>query len=188
MMKERVKQILSQRETKRVNATGLTSSAVLVPFFKKDGEWHLLLTKRTDTVENHKGQISFPGGRKDESDRDLLETALREGFEEVGLDPEAVEVLGELDEERTINSNFIMHPFLAVIPYPYDFKLSEQEVKELVEIPVSVLMDESNFQEEATTHEGETIPAYFYHYEDRVVWGATARILKKTLDILQVLY
>ena len=183
-MKQRIRQILSQREKKRVVDHGLTPSAVLVPLFEKAGEHHILFTKRTDTVENHKGQISFPGGRKDDCDSDMLATALREGFEEVGLRPEVVEVLGELDEEETFVSKFMIAPFVGYIPYPYEFELCCEEVKELMEVPIPVLLDKANFREDVIRDGDRTIPAYFYHYGDQVIWGATARILKNFLDLV----
>lgn len=178
--------MLFQREKRRLTDSDLVSSAVLVPVYRKAGQYHILFIKRTDTVMSHKGQISFPGGKKDESDYDVLATALREGYEEVGLRPDDVEVLGELDDERTIGSLFIIHPFLAVIPYPYEFKLSVEEVDRLVEVPVEVVLDESNFEEGiAIDNRGETVPAYFFHSGDDVIWGATARILKKLLDMVR---
>ena len=183
-MKQRIRQILSQREKKCIADPDLTLSAVLVPIYEKAGEYYILFTKRTETVEYHKGQISFPGGRRDDGDSDLLATALREAFEEIGLRPEAVEILGELDEERTIGSNFMICPFIGFIPYPYQFEISRDEVEQLVEVPLSALLDKANFREEVVTDEGKTFPAYFYHYGDQVIWGATARILKRFLDLV----
>lgn len=183
-LKERIRQALTQREGNCITDPDLTLSAVLVPIYEKAGECHILFTKRTDSVENHKGQISFPGGRKDDDDDDLLTTALRESFEEIGLHPEAVEVLGTLDEQRTISSKFRICPFVAAIPYPYEFILCCEEVGELIEVPVSALLDESNFWEDVVTIDGITDTAYFYRYGDQVIWGATARILKQFIDMV----
>jgi 8-oxo-dGTP pyrophosphatase MutT (NUDIX family) len=182
---ERIRQVLIHREKKRITDPRLAPSSVLVPIYRKASECHVLFIKRTETVQIHKGQISFPGGKKDASDSDFLATALRESYEEIGIDPEAVEVLGELDDERTNSSNFVIHPFLGIIPYPYEFKLSREEVEGLVEIPIPKLMDESSWREEIRTEEGKTFRAYYYHYDDLVIWGATARILKKFLDLIQ---
>jgi 8-oxo-dGTP pyrophosphatase MutT (NUDIX family) len=182
---ERIRQILIQREKKCITDPRLIPSSVLVPIYKKASGYHILFIKRTETVEIHKGQISFPGGKKDDSDSDFLATALRESFEEIGLDPEAAEVLGELDDEKTFTSNFIIHPFLAIIPYPYEFKLCREEVEELIEVPFSKLLDESSWREEIRTEEGITFRAHYYHYGDVVIWGVTARILKKLLYLIQ---
>ncbi|MFA4837072.1 MAG: CoA pyrophosphatase [Dehalococcoidia bacterium] len=181
-MEERIKQILAQREINRITDPGLTPAAVLAPLYDKEGEWHILFTKRTHLVADHKGQISFPGGKREKSDCDFLSTALREAWEEIGLEPALVNVLGELDNEKTI-SNFVIHPFLAIVPHPYDFLLSSAEVEALVEFPISVLLDKANFREDTVIHAGEKNPAYYYSYGDQVIWGATARILKKLLDL-----
>ena len=183
-MKDRIRKTLEQRETRRIYDPELNPSAVLVPIFEKDGVSHILLTKRTDKVEHHKGQISFPGGKYEETDGDLRQTALRECFEEIGLHPGAVEIVGELDEERTIVSQYIISPFVGFIPHPYPFKLSSWEVAELLEVPVSVFMDESNLRRDVIIENGITHPAYFYHYEDQVIWGATARILNRFFELM----
>jgi len=183
-MKQKIKQALSQREKKHIIAPGLSEAAVLIPIYEKAGEHYILFTKRTDDVEYHKGQISFPGGKRDEHDDNLLVTALRESFEEIGLNPEAAEILGELDEEKTVISNFIVSPFVALIPHPYQFKINDKEVKELVEVPISALLDRANFREEVVVDDGQTFPAYSYHYGDQVIWGATARILNGLLYLV----
>lgn len=184
-MKQRIKQVLSQHEKGCITLAGLTAAAVLIPLYEKAGEHYIILTKRTDKVEYHKGQISFPGGRKEEDDRDLLATALRESYEEIGLRPEVVEILGELSEERTISSRFVICPFVAFIPYPYQFQLCYEEVAQLLEIPISELLDKANLRKEVISNEeGEVSTAYYYYYKDHVIWGATARILKKLLNLI----
>ena len=183
-MKQKIKQILEQREKKYIINSGAFPSAVLMPIFKKGGEAHILFTKRTDFVEHHKGKISFPGGKKDEDDTDLLQTALRESFEEIGLHSDEIEILGELDDELTLTSNFVVSPFVGCIPYPYKFELCCEEVKELMEVPIPVLLDRANFREDVIRDGDRTMPAYFYHYGDQIIWGATARILKNFLDLV----
>lgn len=135
-------------------------------------------------MKDHKGQISFPGGAYEEGDEDLLQTALRESTEEVGLMAEDVEVLGELDDFRTIGSNYVISPFIGRIPWPYQFKVDEWETEEVIEVPVSALLDERNVRQGKDILEGEEIDQYYYHYQDKVIWGATARILKQLLGIL----
>ncbi len=183
-LKEKIKEILSQREKKPLPDKGLTRAAVLIPLYQKEGEYYILLTKRTERVEVHKGQLSFPGGTWDENDADLRATALRESFEEIGLRAQDIEILGELDDAPTITSNFAVTPFVAVIPHPYQFKISQREVEELVEVPLSALLDRNNFSEELLQRRGQTIVSYNYRYKNHVIWGATGRIIKGFLDLI----
>ncbi|MBT9133176.1 MAG: putative Nudix hydrolase NudL [Firmicutes bacterium] len=168
-MKENIRGILKGREKKYISDPGLISSAVLVPIYEKDSEYYIIFTKRTETVEYHKGQISFPGGRKDKSDSCLLATALRESFEEIALQPEVVEILGELDDETTISTSFVVSPFVGFILYPYDFEINREEVEEVMEIPLAALRDKVSFHEETITSKGKTLTTCFYHYGDQVI-------------------
>lgn len=180
-MKERIRRALNMKERRRfADASGIPA-AVLLPIFTRDGEDHILFTKRTETVDAHKGQISFPGGRQ-EPGEDLLHTALREAHEEIGLDPKVVEILGELDQEKTYVSNFVISSFVGHIPYPYPFKVNRREVQALIKVPVSALLDKKNYREEIETAGDKRYRAYFFHYENEVIWGATARILKRFFD------
>ena len=181
-MKENFVKVLAKREAERIIDSHTARAAVLVPIFCKNGELHVLFTKRTETVEHHKGQISFPGGKKDDTDESLLATALRESLEEIGLESKSVEILGELDEERTIVSDHIISPFVGVIPYPYPSSLSTWEVAELVEVPLKALLNRDNLKEETITEKGISTLSYSYYIEDRIIWGATARIMKRFLE------
>ena len=185
-MKERIRRILSSRERQIITITAapLKLAAVIVPLFEKEGEYHILFTRRTEKVEHHKGQISFPGGAKDEGDPSLKDAALRETFEEIGVRPQDVEILGELDSMETLSSNFLITPFVGVIPYPYKFVVSSHEIEELVEVPLAALLDKKNYHHEFQLYEGRPYVSSFYHYEGRVIWGATARILKQFLELV----
>jgi len=185
MFKEDVKRILGVREKKIVLFSNkpLHPAAVLIPVYKKSGKYHVLLTKRTEDLEYHKGQICFPGGSHHDEDGSLKDTALREAYEEVGIRPEDVEILGELDGFGTLTSNFLISPFVGVIPYPYKFTVSKHEIDELIEVPLSALADDSNYWEETRSAEGVTGKASFFKYNDKVIWGATARILKQFVDL-----
>ena len=158
-------------------------AAVLVPLLLKEGEWHVLVTQRTQTVEHHKGQISFPGGACDPDDADLLATALRETFEEVGVPPEAVEVLGTLDDIQTITS-FVVTPFVGVIPHPFAYRLNRREVAAVVEVPLSFLRDPAHLRMEQWEVEGRVLDMPFWDYGPYTIWGATARVLKGFLDLV----
>jgi len=180
---QRLKQALAQRQKRHIVDASRVLSAVLIPIFYKQGEYYILFTKRTEKVKDHKGQISFPGGAYEEEDVALVNTALRECTEEIGLPVETVELLGELDDMPTVGTGYLISPFVATIPWPYPLKVDPREVKEIIEVPISALLDKDCLREETDTLDGQVIPTYFYHHQGEVIWGATARILKQFLDI-----
>lgn len=169
----------------RLSGRGLTEAAVLVPIFCKDGEHHILFTQRSDQVPHHKGQISFPGGARSEVDTSLLDTALRESCEEIGLKVKDAEVVGELDDTPTTTSSFNISPFVAFIPYPYDFALNPYEINEIFSVPVSALLHKANRTAEHYTFGNEVFVGYSYEYEGKVIWGATAQIVQQFLEVWQ---
>jgi 8-oxo-dGTP pyrophosphatase MutT (NUDIX family) len=182
-VKERLRQLLAQRQKRRIVDTNRLPSAVLLPLYHQQGQCHILFIKRTEKVKKHKGQISFPGGTYEEEDRTLLNTALRECTEEIGLRAEDAEVLGQLDDEVTTTSNYIVSPFVAIIPWPYQFRANEEEVEEIIEVPISALLDKSCPHPDIEIVDGKAVDSYTYHYQGRIIWGATARILKQFLDV-----
>ena len=115
-MKESLRQALSRRQKQYIVDASRVPSAVLLPIYYKQGQYYILFTKRTEKVKDHRGQISFPGGANELEDLTLLDTALRECEEEIGLDAGAVEVLGELDEMLTLHTNYLVSPFVGVSP------------------------------------------------------------------------
>jgi len=179
-MKEKLRQILAQREKERIVAPGRTPAAVLVPIYDRDGQYHILFIKRTEWVAKHRGEISFPGGTYEERDGTLLNTALRETAEEINLKPDDVEILGELDDEVSVKTNYIITPFLASIPWPYELEVDGRETEAIIEAPIRSLMDIGYSRQELKGSQMETV--YYYNYQGRVIWGATARILNKFLD------
>ncbi len=181
-MKQRLKQLLSLRQKRRIVDASRISAAVLLPIYYKQGQYYILLTKRTERVKEHKGQISFPGGAR-EGEEMLVNTALRECAEEIGLMAEEVEILGELDDTISRTSNYIISPFVALIPWPYQFQVNREEIEELIEVPLSALLDSSYQRQDTEIIDGETVTSYCYYYQGRVIWGATARILNQFLDI-----
>ena len=163
----------------------LKASAVLLLLYPKDGEYCLLFNKRSEEVEFNKGDMCFPGGGKDPEDQDLAATALRETHEEMGIRPEDITVLGELDETATM-AGFVIHPFVGTIPYPYEFHPSPIEVAAVVEIPISSLLDSRNVREEVRVlPDGRLMQARSYSYGPYLVYGATARIVGQFLDLLE---
>ena len=162
---------------------GLTPAAVLAPFYPDPNGLSLIFTKRTSNLVNHRGQISFPGGRKDPEDGNLQFTALRETWEEIGVKPEDIQIWGRLNQEATITS-FSVAPFVGLIPYPYDFKLNDQEVERLIIVPLSHLMNPDNFSVELFPWAGKDYQTYKYPYKKDVIWGATARIVHNLLTLI----
>lgn len=180
---EIIRQALAQRVVERVDGTGMIPAAVMILLYRKEGEYCILLNKRSEEVEHHKGEMSFPGGARDPEDLDLLETALRETEEEMGIKREDITVLGEMDEIVT-RSNFQVSVFTGTIEYPYKFTPSAIEIAEVVEFPVAALIDPANRRVETRWIDGMPLTSYSYVHEEHVVFGATARILQSCIEIL----
>ncbi len=179
---------LERRPGRPLHLPGLTlrESAVLVPLFVRDREPHVLFTKRPATLRTHAGQISFPGGGREDADATPLHTALRETREELGIPPEQVRVLGMLDETPT-TTRFRILPFAGLIPADLRYTPSEEEIDEIIEIPLRHLLQPSIHRVEKRAVSDHETEIYFYEYGPHVVWGATARILRNLLLILREL-
>lgn len=160
-------------------------AAVLIPLFFNGSEYRLVLTKRTGKVASHKGQISFPGGVVDEKDVNLQETALRESHEEIGLIKEDVTILGRSDDIRTKSSNFIIHPFIGLIPNHYGFRINPDEVEKIIQVPLWVFFSGNpQYRKNTAEFQGVVYPGTAWQYHDNLVWGATARILENFTAIM----
>jgi 8-oxo-dGTP pyrophosphatase MutT (NUDIX family) len=185
-MNDYLRQILSSRQKKKkLTDKDLKPAAVLLPLFTDGTEYRVLFTRRSEKVLHHKGQISFPGGQPHKKDSDLLQTALRESWEEIGLKPEDVEIIGELDDTPTATSGFIITPFVGIIPYPYIFTPNPQETTEIFDIPLSSLMNSSKLTQELADSGGKLQETYTYKYQGYSIWGATALIIKQLLDTIR---
>ncbi len=172
-------------QPKRIDNLTLPRAAVLLPLYENGGVAHVLFTRRSELVEHHKGQISFPGGAYDPGDRDLRHTAVRETWEEIGVSTDHIEIFGQLDEMITV-SNFLVRPFVGLItqPGPYPFVHSEIEVVEILEVPLTHLQDQVNVVVEPRVYQGKTVMTHSYRFGGHLIWGATARIVKQFLDLL----
>jgi 8-oxo-dGTP pyrophosphatase MutT (NUDIX family) len=162
--------------------TTLKCAAVLVPLVWHDEEWNLLFTRRTDTVESHKGQVSFPGGACDEDETTPEETALREAEEEIGISPGDIRVLGRLANLVTI-TYFRVTPVVGVVRWPAVFRVGQHEVARVFTMPLAWLADPTNRWQFELPGTRRTLIA-FHPYDGELLWGATARI---TVDFLNVL-
>lgn len=165
--------------------TNLRPAAVLVPLIWVEGEWHLLFTRRTELLPSHKGQVAFPGGSAEPEDLTPENTALREAHEEIGLNPEDVQVFGRLISRPTV-SHFIITPVVGKVPWPNQFALSSYEVSRIFTIPLSWLADPAHREEKPRTLPNGHHEAVIYYepYDGEILWGASARI---TVDLLRVL-
>ncbi len=180
---DQIEKMLSSRKRRVIEHPPFSHAAVLVPLFQKGKDCHLLFTKRSEEVKYHKGEISFPGGVVDEEDLELINTALREAYEEIGLKERDVQIIGVLDDIVTI-TEFIVTPIVGLFPYPYPFKVSEVEIAELIEVPLASLLEEDCFSEREIFRGGQKEVVYAYQYGKHIIWGATARILNQFLDLI----
>ena len=174
---------LAARARRVVPKSALVQAAVLVPLVDR-GEPHLVFTKRTERVGTHKGQISFPGGTLSPADPSLLDTALRECEEEVGLPRAAVEPLGALDDTETVATQFVITPWVGVIRGPVAWRPDGEEIERVIEVPFAALVDRANVRVEHWERGGVVREMYFYDYRGETIWGATARIVKHYLDLV----
>lgn len=177
-----VRRRLSERSRRIIDDPRVRRAAVLLPLYEDRGESYVLFTRRTDTVEHHKGQISLPGGSEDASDAGPLETALRETEEELGIAPAQVEILGVLDDVYTVISGFVITPFVGVIPHPTPLRVNPHEIVEVLPVPLSTFRDPSSLRVEEREREGERVQVYFYYHGRHEIWGATGRIMKEFVD------
>jgi 8-oxo-dGTP pyrophosphatase MutT (NUDIX family) len=180
----KLKEVISARPKLHIKDKSRKPAAVLIPLYYREGMHFIVFTRRTELVSYHKGEISFPGGGVHKTDHSLLETALRESQEEIGLQPQDVNVLGELDDMLTRGSNFVVTPFVGSIQPGYEFTASTFETAEILEIPVPALLKEGCRREEPEIIlGGQNVCQYIYTYKGKEIIGATARMLKQFLDI-----
>ena len=182
---DKLAEILNSRRKNTLAPHGTVTAAVLVPLFVKDGRRYVLLTKRSDMVEHHRGEISFPGGKLDPSDSSLMCCALRETDEEIGVAPEHVRIIGELDDFYTVATNFRVVPFVGIIPHPYKFVPSAREIAGLLSVPLDVFFDPARKSESIWIFKGEPVEVISYVWEGHNIWGATARILKHFTELIE---
>ncbi len=153
-------------------------AAVLMPLVERDGGYNLILTRRTDHLTAHPGQVAFPGGRKEEADPDLIQTALRETKEEIGIDARYVNILGEIGLYRTF-SGYHITPVLGVLGGNYTVTPDPNEVADVFEVPLTFLLNPDNHQHLSKEFKGFERHYYAMPYEDYYIWGVTAGILVK---------
>ena len=162
----------------------LRDAAVMVPVVLREAEPTLLLTKRTDHLHHHPGQISFPGGRVDPGDADATAAALRETQEEIGLAPERIEIIGRLDS-YLVRSGFMVVPLVGLVHPPFTLTLDNFEVAEAFEVPLSFFLTPGSKQRHNRVFLGKERPFYAYPYGDYYIWGATAGMIANFCEVLR---
>jgi 8-oxo-dGTP pyrophosphatase MutT (NUDIX family) len=177
--------LLSVPEALALHVRGGTDAGVLVPLYHTRKGLHAVFTKRRDDLRRHPGEISFPGGRRDEEDADLVATALREAEEEIGLPRDHVDVLGALQPTPTIATGYVIYPFVGLIEPGHEWVLSAREVAEVIELPLSAL--EEGYGRRRLVRRGLPIRTDTYLVGDYLIWGATARILSDLFDRIGLL-
>ena len=189
---ERVQQALSDYNPRHVDHPQAAPAAVLILVCDRSGEPHILFTERTNHVEHHKGQMSFPGGACDDADDCSQTTALRETWEEIGVKPEHVRIVGQLDDMVTI-SNFRVTPHVGLLENglaengvaEYPFCINDHEVARLVQVPLAFLLDETSMELEVREHLGREVLVPAFTYDGHRIWGATARMLHQFIELLR---
>lgn len=177
---------VSARDRETFSIEGFHHAGVLVPVvYRRDGP-RLLFTKRTEAVESHKGQVSFPGGTVEEGDRDIVQTALREAEEEIGIDRRSVETLGLLDDHAT-PSGFVITPVLGLLRSVPELHPSPHEVAEIFQVPLAYFASARNVRCERRMFLGREQDVWFYDRAPHVIWGATAAIIRGLLVRMQAL-
>lgn len=164
-------------------------AGVLALFFPKDGQWHIVLIERTSRYpqDRHRGQISFPGGRHETEDPSMQFTALREAKEEVGVEPDRIEILGALTDLYIPVSNFLVHPFVGYTEEQPAFRPEPSEVADILEVPVQHFLTEQNIRKKDMTVQGNVrlkeVP--YFDISGKVLWGATAMMLSELLALVE---
>jgi 8-oxo-dGTP pyrophosphatase MutT (NUDIX family) len=162
---------------------GLRSAGVLVPLLARGDDIAVVLARRTEQVPHHKGQICFPGGSRDPEDADLLETALREAKEELGIRRDDVEILGTMDPVATV-TGFCIQPFVGIFSPTAEFRLDEFEVAEVFEAPLGIFAEFDRYRYAESIFRGERHRVYFFDYGPHTIWGATAMILHRLAELV----
>jgi 8-oxo-dGTP pyrophosphatase MutT (NUDIX family) len=180
---ERLHALLASRPAVEIEAPELRRACVLIPLLRDaEGTWSVLFSRRSDQLQAHSGQIAFPGGAV-EGDESLAEAAVREAWEEVGIPPRQVRLIGRMDDIVT-HSGFLVAPFVGVVAGSVEYVLQEAEVAGVFEVGVDALLDPAQPEVRYVPFRGRSHPAYFYPYGENEIWGLTGRMLKAFVDLL----
>ncbi len=159
-------------------------AAVLLPLFWKKGEIHVMFTKRSEKLKHHSGQVSFPGGGFDEADVTIRQAAIRETYEEIGIDSEYINVVGYLEDIETY-SGFHVTPFVATLNDDFTVKINQDEVAEVFSIPLEYFLNKDNCQKRTAEFQGKHVEYYVFEHQKHTIWGVTAEIVVKLTEKLK---
>ncbi len=177
---------LAQRWPSVPTGGDLRPAGVLVPLYRRGTAWHVLLCRRADSVAEHQREVAFPGGRLEKGDADLTACALREAWEEAGIQADQVAVLGQLDPVAT-RTGYLVQPTVGTLPDGYPFVANEDEVAELLEVPIDWLLSADALRHEARLgQDGAVERRCTFAFESNLVYGATAAMLTQLLDLYRV--
>jgi 8-oxo-dGTP pyrophosphatase MutT (NUDIX family) len=178
--------LLDTQDALGISVHGRTDSAVLVPLYLDDaGDVHAVFTRRRDDLKRHAGEISFPGGRRDDADDDLIVTALREAEEEIGLARDVVEVVGALQPTPTFVTDYAIYPFVGLIEPGHEWQIEPREVDQVLELRVRDIRE--GYARRRLVRRGIPFRTDTYCVGDNLIWGATARIVADLLDRVELL-
>jgi 8-oxo-dGTP pyrophosphatase MutT (NUDIX family) len=172
--------LLDPEQAAAIELRATTPAAVLVPIHVRQGVLHAVFTERRHDLPRHAGEISFPGGRRDPEDSDLITTALREAHEEVGLPPESVEVIGALEPTPTVVTGYAIYPFVGIVPTGFKWVPSESEVAAVIDLPLPAVA--AGYGRRRISRRGVTLHTDTYVVDGHMIWGATARIVSDLLE------
>jgi len=181
----RVERVLGTYEPRALSSADRTQAAVLVPLQHVADDVHVVYTRRAQTLPHHRGQVAFPGGTRAPEDDSLETTALREAAEEVGLRPNDVRLLGRLDDLETVSSRFLITPFVGLVPYPYPWEPCPAEVDTIFTVPLRHLLEPQAERRELWDFGGRVLPIDHFPVDGQVIWGATHRITRNLLALLE---
>jgi 8-oxo-dGTP pyrophosphatase MutT (NUDIX family) len=182
MVADKIASLLQSRAPQIISGSQFKPAAVLVPIQEREDGAYLVLTKRSEQLNHHRGQVAFPGGRVDAGDDCELQAALRESYEEIGIEPSHVRILGRLDQV-TAAYNFVVTPFVGVIPSAYEFRLNPLETEAVFFVPITALLESENLTvADRLSSYGE--PVYHFYIDGWDIWGATARIIVQFLELV----
>lgn len=184
-LEEKLSQILKRVEPVKPDYEGIdNAAAVLILFVKDSDDWKIVYTRRTDNVRTHQGEVSFPGGAYEPEDGTMVVTALRETYEEIGVEPQCIKILGSLEPIRTI-SNFVVYPYVGALECIPEFVVNRDEVERVFMIPLQWLATPANFYEQDHLVENQFVRKviHYQNFDGEHLWGLTARITQQLLEI-----
>ena len=168
-----------------LDSNSYRKAAVLFPLIEKNNELKVILTTRSKDLPSHPGQVCFPGGKLEKTDKNIIECAKRESFEEVGIKSDQINLLGQLDDCIT-GTNFKVTPVIGLIDSNYIPVLQEKEVADIFEVPLDYFIEKNNQKIEYANYKDKSYSYYQYNWENKKIWGSTARIIVNFCEIMNL--